>query len=310
MTNRPNHFGGFPMVRLNIKRVRNTVRPSFDPFFAVNEIPLVRVDGVETNLRALVNDATGDQLGIVTNQYKVFTHKQASDAVKDFLGGTGLRYESKVKDTASKGARFFETITFPGLAFNPSQGLLSDALDSKGLLVDTYIPTIQIRNSYDRSLGLSWNYGLYRVVCSNGMAVLVGGDEKLSFKHSQIVNPDAVHQHLVSNLEKTVRIMEGAFTRLTGQEGNSLLGSTLNSNLSDRYKKLILEKLGDKLKIEGEFKDQEDGSQIWELSKVETDLSSYAVYQVLTEVNTHAINNASERASNDRAIAELAGIVA
>lgn len=298
-------------IRLNLKANR-TVKPNtLDPFFEVDQIPLVRVDGVETNLRALVNKETGKQLGVVTNQYNVFTHREASETVKDFLTGAGLSFESKIKDTASAGSRFFETLVFPSLSFNPSKGQFSDALDSKNLQVDTYIPSIQIRNSYDRTLGLSWTYGLYRVVCQNGMAVQVkGSEEKLSFKHSQIVNRDLVYAHLVSNLEKSSLAMEKAFVSLNGQKGEDLLQSALANRFSDRYKKYVLDKLGANATIEGAVEEQEDGSTVWTINKINTELSAYAIYNVLTEVNTHQIMNPMERSANDRKIANIARISA
>ncbi len=299
-------------VKISVPKFsRNTVKAQTeqDVFFPVEEIDLVRVDGVKTNLRALVNGNNGDELGIVTDKYNVFTHRQASETVKEFLEKVSLPHVTTKLSTANSGSRFFEQIAFPSLAFDPAKGFVnSTALDNFGLTRDTYQPMITIKNSYDKTLGLSWSYGLFRIVCSNGMAVKVA-EEKLSYKHNQILDVEAVQEHLVANLNKSSELMFTKYVELNQKQGTPILADFMASSINDRFKKMVLDKLGEKVQLVTEIEDTDKG-QLWTIKEIATDVSAYALYNVLTEVNTHQIGNAGERATNDETIAQLVGMVA
>jgi len=294
-------------IRCKIKlpsRNRTSKETTIDPFFPVEFVNLTRQDtGEEVDSRLIVNGETRKSLGMVGAGYQLFTNRQASDTVKEFLTTLDTPYESMGAGTASAGARFFETIKFPGLEFNASTGIPSTALDNKGLTRDTFIPILTIKNSYDRTSAISWKYGIFRVVCKNGMAIKTY-EQTLSFKHNQILNVEAVRSNLIYNLENTVKIMETAYNKLNEVGGNAYLNSLLTGSFSDRYKKLVLDKMTGHFTMDSEIEERE-GVETLKINAINTPLSAYAIYNVMTEVTSHEIKNLSERSMIDDKIAKM-----
>jgi len=140
------------------------------------------------------------------------------------------------------------------------------------------------------------------------MAVKVA-EEKLSYKHNQILDVEAVQEHLIANLNKSSELMFTKYVELNQKQGTPILADFMASSINDRFKKMVLDKLGAKVQLVTEIEDTDKG-QLWTIKEIATDVSAYALYNVLTEVNTHQIGNAGERATNDEVIAQLVGMVA
>lgn len=286
-------------MKLRTSSPRNT---QSDPFFPVKEVPMVRIDGGSSpNIRALVNGITDKTLSTVSDRYTVTTHKQASDIVKNFLDETGLRYESLGATTSTAGSRFFETLTFPDLTFNPLG--LSTALDAKGLHRDDMVPTITIRNSYDKTTPVAWDYGMFRILCANGMAILME-QTRLSFTHAQVINPDRVRDVLMQNLEQSTLLIENITKKLNQEEGSDFLSKLLKAKFSDSFKERLLAEIAPHAKIN--FVDRVDeGRTIRTIESISTDDSAWAVYNIATQIATHEIGNRSNIEKESRRIAKV-----
>jgi hypothetical protein len=291
-----------------IKKV-NQEDLNLNPFFEVEKQELFRRDGVGISQIALVNKDTNKTVGVVSKDYNLTTHQEASDVVKNIIESIGLTGISAGAQVASKGAKFFETIRFDSLAFNPASGSPSTALDNKGLTRDDIIPIITIRNSYDRSTAISWSYGAYRLICGNGMAVLQHED-KLSFTHNQKLDLSVVSARLTQNIEKSIKAVEEAYTRLNNVGGQDFLVEVLNSTkFSDKFKVFVLDKLGSHVSLD-ETTATVDKKSIKTIRSVFTPLSGYALYNVLTDVASHEIVARGEQEKISKQIAQVFQVVA
>jgi hypothetical protein len=283
----------------------------FSPFFKVKEVPLLRSDNKEEiNFRALVNEATDNIVGQVSDRYKVVTHKYASDLVKSILTKAGLEYQSLGAQTSNGGSRFYETLILPSLGFNPATGLASTAFDNFGLQKDDYFPAITIRNSYDKTCRVVFDYGMYQLKCTNGLAIPLKPTTVLSFKHTQSVNIDRVKEVLMENLEDSTKIMERVYAKLNKEEGNTYLISVLQGGFTNKFKKTLIDKLNEQDKsihIEyDEETDPETGRVVkMDIKGITTKASAYAIYNVVTDVATHTLTNRSEREVANKKIARL-----
>lgn len=274
-----------------------------DPFFAVKEVPLIRTDGVETDLRALVHGVTDKTMGTVSKRYNVTTHSQASLLVKDFLDKAGLKYQSLGPKTSTAGSRFFETLTFPDFIYNPLRDGASTALDAKGLMHDDLIPTITIRNSYDKTSPVAWDYGMFRLKCTNGMSILEEMT-KLSFKHTQIIDADRVRDSLLANLENSTMLVSNIMNRLNASDGNEFLIKLLQAGFSDGFKEKIITNIAPFAQIS--YKDDiMDGRITRSIDSIKTKESAYAIYNVATAIATHDIGNRSLQDTVGRKIAKV-----
>lgn len=302
------------MKTVNIRipqKIHTKNRDQMDPFFPVVEDQLLRKsNGEETKLRVLVNGTTDKMIrgAVVAEGYKVTTHKEASNMVKSFLEEIGLEYESRGAVTSNNGARFFETFIFPKLAFNPAAELASTALDNYQLKRDDMIPMITAINSYNKTAPVAWNYGMLQVKCTNGMCIPVEMT-KLSFKHNQPIETKYVRETLLSNLERSQRLTEMVYKKLNGEDGILYLEKLMEGGFTNKFKKALLDKLNaqDKsFQVKYEEEKNEEGKVIGiAIKEVVTKASAYAMYNVATDVATHALPNRSDSELASRRIATL-----
>ena len=286
-------------------------RAEMDPFFPVETMRYLREDGKDEGLRAIVNSLTKDTLGRVSEGYKVITHKEASNIVRDTLEKVGIKYTANAARCGNKGARFFEEIAFPELAFNPATktGITSTALDALGsgghnmLDVETFVPFIKARNSYNGTQKLAWTYGFARPWCSNGVAIITQEDT-LAYKHNQEIDLDNVKILLLDHLNENNLLMEQVYERLNNEKGTTYLQALINGDFPDKFKLAVIEKIAPHATIKSKTIDGEEGKKkIMEIESITTKASAWAVWNVATDVSTHLLPNVIEQDKVDRRIA-------
>jgi len=286
---------------------KNRKALSMDPFFPVEEVPMIRKDtGEETGDRYLVHGENRSILGrIVDPAYNLTLHETAEKAITDVISSLNLDFSVHKRSITHGGSRFFSEILFPGLSINPANGNASTASDAKGLQVDSLIPSIVAMNSYDKTSKLSWAYRMYRLRCKNGMSTLQK-ETSVSFKHNQVVNMTRVKDTLMGGLEESSNLINHVYAKLNSEEGLLYLDKVLASDLSDKVKKLALDKLGTQLNMNlKETVVGGRGSKQLTITDLSTTASAWEVYNTLTYVSTHSLNNAVERMKADKSIAKL-----
>ncbi len=287
-------------------------RVGMNPFFPIEVQKYLREDGKDDGLRAIVNSETKDTLGRISDGYNVVTHESSSNIVRETLDKIGIKYNVDTPKCGNKGARFLQTVAFPELAFNPAAklGLKSTAIDviqSGGhnlLDTETLIPYIVVKNSYDGTSRLAWDYGFARPFCSNGSSIITSEDT-LSFKHNQEINLEHVRNVLFSHIEKNSSIMEQVYDRLNRSEGNTYLQNLIEGDYPDKFKLAVLEKIAPFATIKSVTSTLEgEKKQVMEIESITTKVSAWAVWNVATDASTHYLPNVLEQDKVNRRIAK------
>lgn len=296
------------VTTIMLKKNKTTVRENKDnPFFPVKMVGLTREDGPSVpNLKALVNEDTNEFIHEVSKNYKITTHQEASNLVKNFLLETEIPFESLGPQVSMKGSRFYETILFPDLTFNPIS--TSTALDGKGFHIDDLVPTITILNSYDKTSSVAWDYGMFRVKCKNGAAILEP-QGRLSFRHNQTIDTEKVRSSLLSNLERSTTLISKLAEKLNSEDGSDFLMKLFQAGFSDGFKEKLFQAFLPHSNIS--FVDRVvDERTTREIESLSTQESAWAIYNVATEVATHEIGNRTARETESKRIAKIFGVVA
>ncbi len=278
------------------------------PFFSVKRERLNRKDGNDTRYDALYRRDDGSQLSVVSRDYKLITHRQVIDFVHHALRDYGIKYKVQKSEVASNGAKMFHVIKFPDYKFNAAgdgRGK-NTALDGKKNK-DEYIPTLIVRNSYDKTSRCDIDYGGYRVVCSNGMVVGVRiervniihfGKEDVEKEFEELREP------LINGILKTVDGLKGNFERLNHESGEDYFEKLLYFEaLAKKYKKEMLARMFPFVDVEYE-KDEETGKDEPVGFKVKQQFSAYLLYCIMTGIATHMTKTVLAKHRMNELIAE------
>ena len=283
-----------------------------DAFFPVETQKYIREDGTDDGLRAIVNMNTKDTLGRISEGYKVVTHKEVSDTIQNLFTDIGIKFTSNPKDirVGTKGARFFQTIYFPDLSFNPAKnlGIPSTALDIGGhnfLDEEVLVPFVKARNSYNKTERLGFGYGCARLRCTNGMALLVS-ETSLFYRHNQEFDLEKIKNVLFERIQENSSLVEKVYARLNQEKGINYLQNLIDGDFPAKFKLAVLEKMAPYATIKSVRKPLVEGEkrEVLEIESIKTDVSGWAVYNVATDVSTHQIASAVEQDVLDRRIAK------
>lgn len=250
--------------------------------FDVGRERLFLKNGQDTGFDALYRKDSGSALSIVTPKYKLTPHKTANQFVEELLGSQNITYEYGKTAVTAGGNRFFREFRFPSMKFVPGEdgGPNNTALD--GGRLDEYVPTIIVRNSYDRSSTLDFMYGGYRVVCSNG---LITGKtiQRIQVKH--IVKPDfnQIGNELVDRLEMTIEDFKRTYDRLNGQSVSPYLQVLMMEVMTKRMAATLAAMSSGLIQLHYDA----DGNI--ENVTASKQLSAYALLQLSTNVATHQV---------------------
>lgn len=247
--------------------------------FDVGRERLFLKNGQDTGFDALYRKDSGSALSIVTPKYKLTPHPTANQFVENLLGSQNITYEYGKTAVTAGGNRFFREFRFPSMKFVPG-GPNNTALDGDRL--DEYVPTIIVRNSYDRSSTLDFMYGGYRLVCSNG---LITGKtiQRIQVKH--IVKPDfnSIGNELVDRLEMTIEDFKRTYDRLNGQSVSPYLQVLMMEVLSKRMAITLAAMSSGLIQLHYDA----DGNI--ENVTASKQLSAYALLQLSTNVASHQV---------------------
>jgi len=266
--------------------------------FDVGRERLFLQSGQDTGFDALYRKDSGDALSIVTPKYHLTPHKTANQFVEELLGSQNITYEYGQTAVTAGGNRFFREFRFPSMKFIPGEdgGPHNTALDGGHL--DEYIPTIIVRNSYDRSSTLDFMYGGYRVVCSNG---LVTGKtvQRIQVKH--IVKPDfnEIGTELVDRLEMTIEDFKQTYDRLNGQPVSPYLQVLMMEVLSKKMATTLTAMSSGLIQLHFDA----DGNI--ENVTASKQLSAYALFQLATWSTTHQVRKFHRSLELQKKVANL-----
>ena len=135
------------------------------------DFPVVREkaftqDGTYIDKEVIRRESDGHILSVVSETYKLLTHKAAVEQTEKVLAEVGEWKRGKTSLTQD-GARMRMEYTFPKMNVN-----LGKTIDVHGKELDDIVnPTLVLQNSYDESLEFGFVLGAFRLVCTNGLRV-------------------------------------------------------------------------------------------------------------------------------------------
>lgn len=288
-----------------------------NPFFTVSREELYRKNTtnkpengkmIYTGYDSLYRKDNGRQLAVVSKQYEVITHREAVDTAHHALRDVGImnfKFESEV---SYSGAQLFHKIQFPEYKFNlddnNGKSLRGTALDSGSKLGEGAVPQIVVKNTYDGTSSLNFTYGIFRLVCSNGMMVGTQVD-KIAVTHSGEIDFESIGDRIIENLEATIEGAKRSYQKLNAEDGFDLFKQIMITDawLSNRYNNLVFDMLEKQVTVEWD-KDEETDKLVPVDARLKQEFSKYALWCVLTEVVTHRIHSAQHRDRLSRKIAK------
>ena len=125
--------------------------------FEVEQVKLFTPDGLETQFYGNRRTDTKQVLGVVTDQYQLMQNRDLFGACESLFEKKGYRAIKSKSVVTGDGARIRSMYSFPDL------GIRIRGQEMSFNLV--------VQNSFDGSLRVSFKVGLFRFICSNGLAV-------------------------------------------------------------------------------------------------------------------------------------------
>jgi hypothetical protein len=127
--------------------------------YVVEQVPFHLPNGSRTRFLANVRQDTGEVLGCVTEQYEILQNSRLFDTCETLFGNKGFKNYTRKAVVTHGGARARAIYDFKDIGVR---------LNGQDLTF-----RLKVQNSFDGSLRASFAVGLFRLICSNGLAVPV-----------------------------------------------------------------------------------------------------------------------------------------
>lgn len=247
------------------------------------EVSMIEVGGdTVEGYKAVRNPETGHVFDITSEKYKLVRHEEVLDNVESTIKtkspfGPWTRSVSLYQE----GARMRTKYTFPETTVEVQKG-------------DFINPTIEVFNSYDRSMRHTVMLGAFRLVCTNGMVV---GKKFMQFRKRHM--PDLY----LEDVEAALSLGMDKLELQTSQWKTWAEKKLEREQLEKAIKKLDLNKKETKLLLN----EQESATQ-WSLDRWITlfdmgdsyeeernEMTWWIFYNILTQFTTHRIESENRR---------------
>lgn len=148
--------------------------------YVVEQVPLF-AKGNQTRFLGNVRSDTGECLGTCTDRYDLVQNETLVDFAETLFKGRGMSRWERKEVVTHGGAKARFIYKFPELGIKVAGNDLIFAL--------------KVQNSFDGSLRASFNIGLFRLICSNGLTIPHKAIN-LSHKHTGTLNAELMSQGL------------------------------------------------------------------------------------------------------------------
>lgn len=272
--------------------------------FPVVREPVVVGGGVDMKHDALFRGDNGNPLGIVGRNYKLVKHERANMIAETVLASRGIDYEIGHTSVAGGGKRFLREFRLTGYAFTPASasGVKNTAVD--GGSQDEYVPSLLVRNSYDRTSHVEFSFGAYRLVCSNGM--IIGETiRRIKVRHNYAPDYEEIADEITFAIESSISRLEDSYARLNAEPASAYLYHVVSQVLT---KRLVAEFLSTARGLVGVRDEKEAVSLNPKAFTASSELSAYALLQIVTEVISHRVRKYHRQAELQQATARVFGL--
>ena len=233
--------------------------------YEVERIALHTPEGNASGFYATRRTDTGACLGTVSNKYGIVQNRELFGQGEDIFDRLDLGERTTKFVITHDGSRAHAIYDFRNL----------------GIVVggkDNLILRLKVQNSFDGTLGASFSVGLFRLVCSNGMAAPFGSAVNISKKHTQGISTD-FFQSAVERAVKGFTDVVPVFNRMANTAITQKQGTNALFNMAKR--KTISERMAEKI------------VSVWNAPryKEDSDRTVYNLYNAATQHLTHEVSN-------------------
>ena len=232
--------------------------------FTVVQEALTLPDGTATDYFANRRTDNGAVLGVVTGQYRPMQNRELFSFSENLFRSKGFRFVTGEAIVSKSGAQVRAKYRFPELAVR--------------IAGQEHQFQLMVQNSFDGSLKVSFDLGLFRMLCSNGMKIpaFAGSTVSLMKKHTESMSlafaSDAFDFSL-KTFQSSVEVFENYNRqRLTQVEGHKVLNGLVT-------RKALAERMADSVR------------EIWDKPTHKEDESRnvFNLYNAVTQHLTHEV---------------------
>lgn len=244
--------------------------------YEVEKIALHSPEGDATGFYATRRTDTKQCLGTISNRYGIVQNADLFGQAEDIFDRLNLGERKRKFVITHDGSRAHAIYDFRNLGV---------VIGGK----DNLILRLKVQNSFDGTLGASFSVGLFRLICSNGMAAPFGATVNISKKHTQGISTDffaeAVNKSVQHFSEAVPVFNRMANTGITQKGGNNALMNMAKA-------KTISERMAENI------------ASIWNAPRYneDSDRTVYNLYNAATQYLTHEVSSKrfdlSERATS------------
>jgi hypothetical protein len=148
--------------------------------YQVEQVPMHLPNGTSTRYFANVRTDNQEVLGIVTDRYEVLQNAGLFDVAEDIFKTSGFSNYTRKTICTNGGARARAVYDFPDTGFKLANG-------------NDLTFRLKVQNSFDGSLRASFQVGLVRLICTNGLALPVAS-VGMTRKHTSNLDPVFVRE--------------------------------------------------------------------------------------------------------------------
>lgn len=233
--------------------------------YKVEQVPFHLPDGTPTRFLANLRTDTKQVLGVVSEEYQLLQNSELIDSVESLFRQQGYGDFKRKTIVTGGGARVRAVYDFPTLGFK------------LGKSKNDITFRLKVQNSFDRSLKASFQVGLFRLICSNGLAAPVAA-VGMTRRHTQALEPEFVGQAFQRSIEafaEAVPLLDRMTdTRLSQAQGHGIL-------LGLQQRKVIRERMSEAI------------GAIWDKPRhaEDADRNLFNLYNAVTQHLTHDVED-------------------
>jgi len=261
--------------------------------YTVEQVPFHLPNGSATRFFANVRTDNGEVLGCVTDRYEVLQNSDMLGASEDLFQTAGFSNFKRKTVCTNGGARIRAIYDFPDHGFKLSNG-------------NDLTFRLKVQNSFDGSLRASFQVGLVRLVCTNGLALPIAA-VGMTRKHTQTLDANTLRDAFARSInafkESAPLFNNMIETKVSQEEGNSiLLGFEKSKVMSERMRE------GIQTVWERPTYSEDSGRNLFNLYNAVTQHLTHSVegkrFELAERVNTGTLN-AISKAVRARSISGL-----
>jgi hypothetical protein len=232
--------------------------------YKVETVRLHTPDGQETQFFGNRRTDTGAVLGAVTDRYEVIQNEELFATAESLFASKGLTNFQRKAFVTHDGARARAVYNFPTVGVTLNRGDL--------------ILRLTVQNSFDGSLPASFKAGMFRLICSNGMATATSKAIGFTRKHTSAIHPDFIansFDQAVAQFHNSVPLLQRMVnTAVSTKDGARVLQGLVN-------RKVVSDRMAEGIKA------------VWENPSYEEDRERnlYNLYNAATQHLTHNVES-------------------